>query len=105
VRFDTRLLAHRFKQRLGTLRLGSFVRRAGTAVGVGIARNDMGERELPARRDQQLCERYGVATALSSVHADNDLLEHRRALHEPKAITRSRDQTSVTLTPLGPVSG
>ena len=76
MRFDARLLARRFKQHLGTLRLGSFVRRAGGAVGVGIGRNDMGERELPARREQQLGERYRVAAARPSVHADNDLLEH-----------------------------
>jgi hypothetical protein len=43
---------------------------------VGIARNDVDERELPVRRDQQLGERYRVAAALPSVHADNDLLEH-----------------------------
>ena len=76
MRFNTCLLAHRFKQRLGTLRLGSGVPRVGAAVGVGIARNDVGERELPVRRDQQLGERYRIVAASPSVHADNDLLEH-----------------------------
>jgi hypothetical protein len=76
VRVDPRLPAHRFKQRLRTLALGRFVRRAGAAVGVGIAGEDMGKRELSVRRDQQLGERYRVTAAFPSVHADNDLPEH-----------------------------
>jgi hypothetical protein len=41
---------------------------------VRIARNDIGERKLPAHRDQQPGERYRVAATLAPVHADNDCL-------------------------------
>src|SRR3954447_26913405 len=37
----------------------------------------MGERKLPAHRDQQTGERYRVAATLAPVHADNDVFEHR----------------------------
>src|SRR4051812_17098135 len=76
LRLDTRLLAHRLEQRIGTLRLRRSLHRGGAGVGVGIACDDMGERELPLRRDEQLGERDRVASALPSVHPDNDPLEH-----------------------------
>lgn len=43
------------------------------AVGVRIARNDIGERKLPAHRDQQPGEFYRVAATLAPVHADDDV--------------------------------
>src|SRR3954454_720707 len=56
--------------------VGSLGRAAGAAVGVRVARNDIGERKLPAHRDQPPRERYRVAATLAPVHADNDVFEH-----------------------------
>src|SRR4051794_29138104 len=76
VRFDTRFPAHCFEQRLRTPSVGSLGRAVGAAVAVRIARNDMGERKLPAHRDEPPGERYRVAATLAPVHADNDVFEH-----------------------------
>src|SRR3954447_524022 len=81
VRFDTRFPAHCFEQRLRMRAVGSLGRAAGAAVGVRVARNDIGERKLPAHRDQSPGERYRVAATLAPVHADNDVFEHLRSSH------------------------
>ena len=54
----------------------SFIPRAGTALRVRIATEDIGERELPVYSDQQLGERDRIAAALAPIHAHDDLLEH-----------------------------
>ena len=76
VRFDTCFSTHCFEQRLRMPSVGRLGRAAGAAVLVRIARNDIGERQLPAHRDQQPGERYRFAATLAPVHADNDVFEH-----------------------------